>query len=68
MFQIKSKNLLGDHHKNFFCRRCLKSYTSENMLMVQKAKCENYDIATVRSSSESHLHWKEFFHKNFFVF
>ena len=30
---------LGDHNKKFICRRCLCSYTSENMLIKQKAKC-----------------------------
>ena len=29
---IKKFNVfLGDHNKNFICRRCLSSYTSENM-------------------------------------
>ena len=47
------------------CRRCLKSYTSENMLMRQKPKKkENYDITTIRTSSDSHLHWKDHFPKN----
>ena len=26
---------LGDHNKKFICRRCLNSYTSENMLILQ---------------------------------
>ena len=30
---------LGDHHKNFICRRCMNSYMSENMLTIQKLKC-----------------------------
>ena len=31
---IKKLNIFfGDHHKNFICRQCLNSYTSENMLM-----------------------------------
>ena len=59
---------LGDHHKNFICRRCLNSYTSENMLKIHKPKCENNDITTIRTSSESHLHWKNHFHKNPFYF
>ena len=54
---------LGDHNKKFICRRCLNSYTSENMLMIQKPKCENNDITTIRTSPESHLHWK----KNSFI-
>ena len=62
---IKKLNVfLGDHHKTFICRRCLSSYTSENMLMLHKPKCENNDITTIRTSSESHLHWKKQFHKN----
>ena len=62
---IKKMNVfLGDHHKNFICRRCLNSYTSENMLKINKPKCENNDITTIRTSSESHLHWKKHFHKN----
>ena len=55
---------LRDHHRNFICRRCLNSYTSENMLMLHKPKCENIDITTIRTSNESHLHWKNHFHKN----
>ena len=36
------KNLdvfLGDHNKKNICRRCLSSYTSENMLIKHKQKC-----------------------------
>ena len=66
---IKKLNVfLGDHHKNFICRRCLSSYTSENMLMLHKPKCENNDITTIRTSSEPHLHWKKHFHKNLIYF
>ena len=55
---------LGDHNKKFICRRCLGSHTSENMLMLHKPKCENNDITTIRTSNESHLNWKNYFHKN----
>ena len=34
------------------------------MLMLHKPKCENNDKTTIRTSSESHLHWKKHFHKN----
>ena len=62
---IKKINaFLGDHHKNFTCRRCLNSCTSENILMIQKPKCENNDITTIRTSIDSHLHLKNHFHKN----
>ena len=59
---------LGDHNKKFICRRCLCSYTSENMLIKHKPKCENNDITTIRTSNESHLHWKKYFHKNALYF
>ena len=50
--------------KKILSRGCLNSYTSENMLTIHKPKFENYDITTIRTSSVSHLHWKDHFHKN----
>ena len=32
--------------------------------MIHKPKYENIDITTIRTSSESHIYWKEHFHKN----
>ena len=55
---------LGDHNKKFICRRCLSSYTSENMLIKHKPKCENNDITCIKTSNKSHLHWKKYFHNN----
>ena len=40
------------------------SLTSENMLMKHKRKCRVDKIATLTTSSESHIHWKNHFHKN----
>ena len=60
----KVKVFSGDHHKNFICRRCLNSYTSENMLRIHKPKCGINDITTIRTSPDSHLHWKNHFPKN----
>ena len=59
---------LGDHNKKIICRRCLNSYTSENMLVLHKPKCENNDITAVTTSNESHIYWKEQFHKNSLYF
>ena len=42
----------------------MNSYTSENTLRIHKPKCENNDVTTIRTSSESHFHWKNHFHKN----
>ena len=55
---------LGDHHKTFIPRRCMNSYTSENILLLHKPKYESNDITTIRTSTESHIHWKKYFHKN----
>ena len=56
--------ILGDHNKKYICRRCLSSYTSENMLIKHKQKCGEDYITTIKTSNESHLHWKKHFHKN----
>ena len=62
---IKKLNIfLGDHHKNFICRRCLNSYTCENALINHKEKCGDDNICTIRTSNESHIYWKKHFHKN----
>ena len=62
---IKKLNvLLGDLQKTFLCRRCLNSYTSENMLKLHKPDRENNDITTIKTSNEFHFHWKNHFHKN----
>ena len=42
----------------------MNSYTIENMLVIHKLKCENNDITTIRTSLESHIHWKDHFHEN----
>ena len=52
----------GDHRKSFVCRRCLNSFTSENMLKIHKPNCENNDITTIGKSSISHFHRKKQFH------
>ena len=59
--------LLGDHNKKCVCRRCLSSYTSENMLMEQKEKCGDDNITTIKTSNETHLHWKNHFHKILYI-
>ena len=34
------------------------------MLMMHKSKSENYDITSIRTSSDSQFHWKGHFHKS----
>ena len=38
------------------------------MLMKQKKRCGNDNINTIKTSNESHLHWKKHFHKNSLYF
>ena len=64
----KSDVFLGDHNKKIICRQCLSSYTSENMLMKHKQKCGEDNKTTIKTSNESHLHWKNHFHKNALTF
>ena len=59
---------LGDHNKKYVCRQCFSSYTSENMLIKHKQICGKDNITTIRTSNESHLHWKKYFHRNPFYF
>ena len=54
---------LGNHNKSFVCRRCLNSYTCENVLINHKEKCGDDNICTIRTSNESHLYWKKHLHK-----
>ena len=42
---------LGDHNQSFVCRRCLNSYTCENILLKHKEKCDNDIICTIRTSN-----------------
>ena len=64
VFIKKLDIFLGDHNKKFICRRCLSSYTSENMLMKHKEKCGDDINTAIKTSNESHLFWKKHFHKN----
>ena len=34
------------------------------MLRILQSKCENYEITAIRTSSDTHLHSKDHFHKN----
>ena len=42
----------------------MNSCTSENMFRMHKPNCENNDKTTIRTSDDSHLHWKNHFPKN----
>ena len=53
-----------NHNCNYVCRRCLNSYTSQDVLIKREEKCGEDNICAIRTSSESHIQWKKHFHKN----
>ena len=55
---------LGNHNRNYVCRRCSNSYTSQNVLNKHEQQPAEQDISSLRLSKESHLHWKNHFRKN----
>ena len=34
------------------------------MLIKHKQKCGKDNLITIKTSNESHIHWKKYFHKN----
>ena len=42
----------------------MSSNTSENKLLKHKQECGDDNLTTIKTSNESHLHWKKHFHKN----
>ena len=46
------------------CKRCLSSYTSENMIIKHEQHCIQKEKTSIRTPPESHLLWKNHFHKN----
>ena len=66
---IKNFSLfLVELDSKFVCRQCLSSYSSRNVLIKQKQRCEQQEITAIKTSNESHLFWKKHFHKNPFYF
>ena len=60
---IKKLNVfIGKHDCKYVCRKCLNSYTTQNMLIKHKKLCgENQKL---RTSPNSHIYWKKYFQKN----
>ena len=50
---------LGNHNCNYVSRRCLKYYTSQDVLIKHKQQCGELDISSLRLRNESHLYWKK---------
>ena len=48
---------------DLYVRRCLCSYSNEKFLNKHKFKCQQQEITSIRTSNESHIYWKKYFHK-----
>ena len=59
---------LGKHDSEYVCRRCLSWYSSQNVLIKYKQKCNQQKITRIITSNESQCHWEKEFHKNLFFF
>ena len=57
--------VLGNHNCNYVCKKCLNSYICQILVIKHEEKSEQKEeITTIRTSDESHLYWKNHFHKN----
>ena len=65
------KNLhvfLGKRDSKFACTRCLRSYSSQNVLIKQKQRCEQQEKTAIKTSNESHLFRKKYFSEESTIF
>ena len=61
------KNLdvvLGDRIRKIERRRCLSSFTSQKVIIRHKQRCDQQEKISFKTSNESRLHWKKYFHRN----
>ena len=56
--------ILGNRNKRFVCRQCVNFYRNENTLINHKEKCDDDNICTIKTSSDSYLYCNKHFHKN----
>ena len=47
---------LGKPDCKFVCRRCLSSYSNENVLKKHKFKCNQQEITSIRTYNESYIY------------
>ena len=64
MLKQKLQIFIGGHNCNCVCRRCSSSYTSQNVLIKHKERCEQQKITSFRTSKEAQIYWSKHFHKN----
>ena len=63
MFSKKLHVFSGNHNKSFICRRCVSSYANAATLTKHKQGCEQQEVTSIKTSKESLLFRKTYFHK-----
>ena len=63
---IKKLNVfLGKQGGRYICRKCSNGYTSDNMIIRHKQKCDmSHDITTITTSNKPYIHWDKHSHTN----
>ena len=56
--------ILGSHNCNYVCRKCLNSYTNQDVLVNHIQKCGQQEMTPINLGNESHLYRKKHFHTN----
>ena len=64
MFSIKNYIFLVNQKCNYVCRRCLSSYTRQNVLTEHKRRSNQHEITSIKTSIASYFYWKKYLHKN----
>ena len=54
----------GRHDCKERCRQCMSSYSSRDVLIKHRQRCENQKITAIKTSNELHLCRQMYFHKN----
>ena len=55
---------MGKQGCRYIDKRCLKSYTNQDVLVNHVQKCCQQEITSIKLNEESHLYWKDHFHNN----
>ena len=59
----KFRVFFGKYDSKNTCRRCLSSYSRQNVSIKHQQGYSQQEKTSVKTSNESHLYWKKYFHK-----
>ena len=61
VFIKKILMFLGSHIFKFVRRKCLSSYTSQNVSLKLKQRCEQQELTSIRPSDDTHPYFKKIY-------